>query len=91
MSAQKPDTPFRLEEATIDKMHTAIKAGETTCVEIVETYIARARAYNGVASMLVTQDGDPVPEATGTVRAQSPLRFPTETIAAATVLPDLDK
>ncbi|NKB49612.1 MAG: amidase [Alphaproteobacteria bacterium] len=89
MSGQ--DTPFRLEEATIDEMQAAIKAGETTCVEIVETYIARARAYNGVASMLVTQDGAPVPEATGAVRAQSPLRFPTETIAVADVLPDLDK
>ena len=91
MSAQSQGTPFRLEEATIDEMHAAIKSGETTCVEVVEAYIARARAYNGVASMLVTEDGAPIPEATGTVRAQSPLRFPTQTIAASKVLPDLDK
>ena len=46
---------------------------------------------NGVASMLVTEDGAPVPEATGTVRAGAPLRFPTETVKASTVLPDLDR
>ena len=46
---------------------------------------------NGVASALVTQDGTPVPEAQGAVRAQAPLRFPTATVKAATVLPDLDK
>ena len=49
------------------------------------------RAYNGVASLLVTEDGAPVPEATGAVRATAPLRFPTETVKASTVLPDLDK
>ena len=49
------------------------------------------RAYNGVASLLVTEDGAPVPEATGAVRATVPLRFPTETVKASTVLPDLDK
>ena len=41
---------FRLEEATIDEMHAAIRAGEVTCVEIVHRYIDRARAFNGVAS-----------------------------------------
>ena len=49
--------PFRLEEATIDEMHAAIKAGQITCVGIVQHYIDRARAYNGVASALVTEDG----------------------------------
>ena len=91
MSAQALDRPFRLEEATIYELHSAIKSGETTCVEIVEAYIARARAYNGVASMLVTEDGGEVPEAVGTIRAQAPLRFPTATIAVSEVLPDLDK
>ena len=38
---------FRLEEATIDELHAAIKAGEITCVQIVQHYIDRARAYNG--------------------------------------------
>ena len=67
---------FRLEEATIDDLHAAVRAGETTVVEVVEQYVARARAYNGVASLLVTQDGTSIPEATGTVRAGAPLRFP---------------
>jgi Asp-tRNA(Asn)/Glu-tRNA(Gln) amidotransferase A subunit family amidase len=85
------DTPFRLDEATIDELHAAIRAGQITCVQIVQHYIDRARAYNGVASLLVTEDGKPVAEATGTVRAGAPLHFPTETVAASAVLPDLDK
>ncbi|MDH3738624.1 MAG: amidase family protein, partial [Alphaproteobacteria bacterium] len=91
MSSQSSDKPFRLEEATIDEMHAAIRSGETTCVEIVEAYITRARAYNGVASMLVTEDGMPVPEARGVTRAGAAIEFPTDTIAASQVLPDLDK
>ena len=83
--------PFRLEEATIDEMHRAIQAGEITVVEIVKHYIARARAYNGVSSALVTEDGKPVPPALGTVRAGAPVSFPTETVKASTILPDLDK
>ena len=82
---------FRLEEATIDELHSAIKSGQTTCVEIVQHYIDRVRAYNGVASRLVTEDGAPIPEASGTVRAREALRFPTQTIKASTVLPDLEK
>jgi amidase len=87
----QPDKPFRLEEATIDELHAAIRAGETTCVAVVEHYIARARAFNGVASLLVTENGAVIAEATGTVRAGAPLRFPTETVAASTIFPDLDK
>jgi Asp-tRNA(Asn)/Glu-tRNA(Gln) amidotransferase A subunit family amidase len=87
----KARKPFRLEEATIDELHAAIRAGETNCVAVVEHYIARARAYNGVASLLVTEDGASIPEAAGTVRAGAPLRFPTETVAASTIFPDLDK
>ncbi len=60
---------FQLEEATIDDLHAAIQSGSTTVLEVVEHYLARVRAYNGVASMLVTADGGPVPEATGTLRA----------------------
>src|SRR5206468_2582608 len=37
------------------------------------------------------QDGAPIPEAPGAVRAQAPLRFPTATVKASAVLPDLDK
>jgi hypothetical protein len=49
------------------------------------------RTYNGVASMLVTKDGARVPEAIGAVRGQAPLRFPTRTVNASTLLPDLDR
>jgi Asp-tRNA(Asn)/Glu-tRNA(Gln) amidotransferase A subunit family amidase len=83
--------PFRLEEATIDELHAAIRSGETTLVEVVQHYIDRVRAYNGVASMLVTEDGAPVPEAMGTVRAGAALRFPKQTVKASTILPDLDQ
>jgi len=82
---------FRLEEATIDELHDAIKAGRTTCVEVVQCYIDRVRAYNGVSSKLVTKDGAAVAEAVGVVRAGAPLRFPIETVNAAEVLPDIDK
>jgi len=82
---------FRLEEATIHELHEAIKAGEVTCVQVVRYYIDRARAYNGVPSLLVTRDGEPIPEAKGTIRAGEPLHFPKETVKASTLLPDLDK
>jgi len=83
--------PFRLDEATIAELHAAIQSGRTTCVAVVQHYIDRVRAYNGVASLLVTEDGVPVPEARGAVRATTPLRFPAQTIKASTVLPDLHK
>jgi amidase len=82
---------FRLEEATIDELHEAIKAGRTTCVAVVRHYLDRARVFNGVASLLVTEDGAPVPEAHGMVRGMAPLRFPTETVSASKIFPDLDK
>ncbi len=82
---------FQLMEATIDELHIAIQSGNTTCVAVVEEYIARARAYNGVSSMLVTKGGSPVVPATGSVRAQATIQFPTETVKASEVLPDLDR
>ncbi|MBV9687492.1 MAG: amidase [Alphaproteobacteria bacterium] len=85
------EEPFSLEEATIDDLHEAIRAGRTTCVAVVQHYIDRARAFNGVCSLLVTEDGKPVPQVAGTVRAGSPLRFPTDTIPASQIFPDLDK
>ena len=86
-----PAKTFQLEEATIAELHAAIRAGDITVTEVVQRYIARVRAYNGVSSMLVTQDGAPVPPASGTVRGGQPLKFPTATLKAATFLPDLDK
>jgi amidase len=85
------DKPFRVDEATIDELHAAIKSGRTTCVAVVQQYIDRVRAYNGVASLLVTEDGNPIPAMKGAVRAMAPLRFPTETVKASVVLPDLHK
>ena len=65
---------FRLEEASIEDLHAAIRAGRATCAQVVEAYLARIRAYNGVASMLVTEDGARIPEARGTMRGGSPPR-----------------
>lgn len=89
--AETRTSAFRVEEATISDLQEAIRAGETTVVDVVQQYIARVRAFNGVASMLVTKDGVAVPQATGAVRAKSPLKFPTQTVKASAVLPDLDK
>ena len=84
-------TRFQLEEATIAELHEAIRAGQITCVEVVQHYIARAKAFNGVPSLLVTKDGALVAEVKGTLRAGAPLRFPTETVKASALLPDLEK
>ncbi len=89
-AGQTANSGFVLEEATIADLHGAIRAGETTCVEVVQHYLARVRAYNGVASRLVTGDGAPVRAATGTVRAGAPVQFPTTTVNAADILPDLE-
>ena len=70
---------FAIEEATIDGIHAAIRSGQTTCQAIVQAYIDRARAYNGVCTSLVTADGADIPPATGAVRAGTPLTFPTKT------------
>src|SRR6202166_552514 len=85
------ETSFRLEEATIAQLHEAIRAGKTTLVEVVRQYIDRARAYNGVACLLLTEDGANVPEAKGATRALAPLQSPTETVKVSAILPDLDK
>lgn len=82
---------FHVEEVTISGLHQAIAAGHTTCRGVVEAYIARARAYNGVCTSLVTADGADVPAANGYVRAGAPLVFPTKTVAASTLFPDLDQ
>jgi len=84
-------TDFELVEASIADLHAAIQAGSTTVTNVVERSIARAQAYNGVSSMLVTEDGTDVPEVSGVVRAGEKLTFPTKTIPAADILPDLNK
>lgn len=81
---------FKLEEATIDDVQAGIRAGRITCVDIVDYYIERVKAYNGVASLLVTEDGQSIAESSGSVRVGQRLRFPMETVRASNVLPDLD-
>jgi Asp-tRNA(Asn)/Glu-tRNA(Gln) amidotransferase A subunit family amidase len=90
-SRAEASKPFCLEEATIDEMHRAIRRGETTCVQIVQHYIDRVRTFNGVATLLVTEDGAPVAEAEGALRGTQKLRFPAETVKVTDILPDLDK
>ena len=80
---------FQVEEATIDDIHAAIKSGETTCFDIVKAYVERARAYNGICTALVTPDGADIPPAFGYVRAGAPLAYPTKTVAASTIFPNL--
>ena len=38
--------PFKLEEATISAIHTALRAGELSCAELVAGYLARIDAYD---------------------------------------------
>jgi amidase len=38
--------PFRLEEVTIDDIHSAFRSGEITCRGLVELYLARTEAYD---------------------------------------------
>ncbi len=82
---------FHLQEATIDDLHQAIRNGQITCRGVVQLYINRAKAYNGVSDVLVTKDGAPIPLAPGVVRAGSPLKFPTQTVAISTLLPNFDQ
>ena len=58
----RPAQPFRfhLQEATIDDIHRAIREGQISCRGLVQLYINRAKAYNGVADELVTRDGAPI-------------------------------
>jgi amidase len=86
-----PDQEFCLEEATIDELHRAITLGRTTCLSVVRHYLDRVRAFNGVASMLVTEDGGAVLPVAGAVRGGTRLCFPTHSVKASETLPDLDK
>jgi Asp-tRNA(Asn)/Glu-tRNA(Gln) amidotransferase A subunit family amidase len=45
--AASPPSPFQLEEATIARIQTAIKAKQITVRALVEQYLARVKAYNG--------------------------------------------
>ena len=59
---------FSVFEASIADLHRAIQRGETTCVEVVEQYLARVTAFNGPTGLLVTSDGAPVVSGPGTIK-----------------------
>jgi amidase len=82
---------FAVEETTIAELHAAIRSGDTTCEAVVESYIERAKAYNGMCTALVTADGAPIAPAQGIVRAGKPLQFPTETVPVSRILPNFDR
>jgi len=86
-----PTTGFRVEEATIADLHDAIRRGETTCVDVVRQYIARVRAFNGVCTRLVTEDGQPVDGGSGVVRGGAAITYPTDTVKAADIMPDFGR
>ena len=91
--AAPPATPFRfhLQEATISDIHRAIRGGQLTCHQLVQLYLNRAKAYNGTSDRLITADGAPIPQAFGTMRALSPIKFPTETVSIRSLVPDYDQ
>jgi amidase len=91
IGAGQSRSAFAIEEATIGSIHAAITSGQTTCRGVVQAYIERAKAYNGVCTALLTPDGADVAPAKGYVRGGAPLLFPTKTVKASTVLPDLDQ
>ena len=79
---EKSDEPngadaFQIEEASIGDIQRAIRQGETTCVQVVEAYVERARAYNGMCTQLVTADGGRVAPGRGArCGPASPSSFP---------------
>jgi amidase len=89
--SQSQEGKFQVEEASISDIQNAIRSGKTTCEDVVRLYLARAKAYNGACTALLTVDGKPIPQAYGMVRAGSPVKYPTETVAASTVFPNLDQ
>src|ERR1019366_10467669 len=82
---------FRIEEASITGIQNAIRSGQTSCKQVVQSYLDRAKAYNGVCTELLTKDGAPIPPSMGMVRAGAAIQYPTKTVAASTVFPDLDQ
>ena len=82
---------FQVEEATIAGIHQAIKRNQITCQGLVQAYIDRAAAYNGVCTKLITADGASIPPAFGRVSVGSPQVFPTDTVPVSSILPNLDQ
>jgi amidase len=81
---------FAVEETTIAALHSAIRSSATTCEGVVQRYVERAKAYNGICTALVTADGAPIAPTRGAIRTGKPLEFPTNTVAVTSVLPEFD-
>ncbi len=90
VTAAVAQSALQIEEASIGDIQRAIQQGETSCVQVVEAYIERARAYNGVCTQLVTADGGRVAPGRGAVRAGAPIEFPATTVPVREILPDYD-
>jgi amidase len=82
---------FQVAEASIAQTQEAIKSGAITCLGVVQQYIERIKAYNGTCTALVTKDGAPVKAHLGRMIGGKATTYPTDTVAASTFLPDLDK
>ena len=66
--------------------------GGRPCVDVVQHYLARVRAYNGVASVLVTAGRRAGAGGDGRgARGRAAALSRRETVKASTILPDLDK
>ena len=91
MSEKNHTANFDVVESSIQDLHTAILQGKTTCVAVVEQYIARCNAYNSPSSLLVTADGGSIAPANGTIRAKKALDFPTQSVDAKELLPNLEE
>jgi Asp-tRNA(Asn)/Glu-tRNA(Gln) amidotransferase A subunit family amidase len=82
---------FQLEEATIQDIQTAIQKGQTTCSKVVQAYLTRVKAYNGMCTALVTKDGAAIAPLTGRIVAGAPVKYPTQTVAVSSVLPKFNE
>ena len=91
LSAITQTVDFEIEEVNIKQLHSAIQEGRTSCLNVVQSYIERAKAYNGACTALITGDGESIPQSYGNVRAGSRVRFSTQTVSVDEILPDLDQ
>jgi Asp-tRNA(Asn)/Glu-tRNA(Gln) amidotransferase A subunit family amidase len=82
---------FEVVETTIRDIHSAIRSNRLTCRDLVQAYVDRAAAYNGNCTRLVTENGGATPAVPGVVRAGKPVQFPTDTVPASAILPNLDE
>ena len=75
LEARSQGPPFHLRKP---RSPTSIARSERAdhAVALVQAYVDRAKAYNGVSNQLVTADGAPIPPAPGAVRAGAPLEVP---------------